>query len=189
MFQKHSFHAKILIPQKTKNKCFFVVFFKNPIFSLMCILVNVLVLWSMKKVLELHMGSWAKWLNNQHFCNTHTVYIFIALTYNTFSLTIVQLFCMSSQIYYLGYCIIAVITHSHQNTHSQIYTHKKKKHTAYFLRNGSLHWLMQQFSSSTFDFVSFKPSWHLLDLKHELQDIKVHEKKKGIIPELLIWMA
>lgn len=88
-------------------------------------------------------------------------------------------------LYYCGHRVI----HSHQDAHSRIYTQIKKNYSV-FLRNGSLHCSMQQFSSSTYDCVSFKLSWHLLDLKHELQDIKVHEKKKkGIIPELLICMA
>lgn len=160
-----------------------------------CVLVIVHV-W-VSGILELHTGSWAKlittrlWLNKQHFCNIHTVYMFYCITYNTFSLTIIQLFCMSPQIYYLGYCIIAVIMLFILIRTRTVggYIHKLKKNYSVFLRNGSLHCSMQQFSSSTFDCVSFKPSWHLLDLKHELQDIKVHEKKKGIIPELLICMA
>lgn len=76
-------------------------------------------------------------------------------------------------LYYCGHRVI----HSHQDAHSRIYTQIKKNYSV-FLRNGSLHCSMQQFSSSTYDCVSFKLSWHLLDLKHELQDIKVHEKKK-----------
>lgn len=60
------------------------------------------------KVLELHTGSWAKliktklWPNEQCLCNIYIYCIhFYCITYNTFSLTIIQLFCMSPQMYYL----------------------------------------------------------------------------------------
>lgn len=103
-----------------------------------CVLVIVHV-W-VSGILELHTGSWAKlittrlWLNKQHFCNIHTVYMFYCITYNTFSLTIIQLFCMSPQIYYLGYCIIAVIMLFILIRTRTVggYIHKLKKTTAYF---------------------------------------------------------
>lgn len=103
-----------------------------------CVLVIVHV--RVSGILELHTGSWAKlittrlWLNKQHFCNIHTVYMFYCITYNTFSLTIIQLFCMSPQIYYLGYCIIAVIMLFILIRTRTVggYIHKLKKTTAYF---------------------------------------------------------
>lgn len=125
----------------------------------------------------------------------YTLYTFLLhYVQHTFShnrTTILHVFPPNLLLRLLYYC--SHYSFSSEHAQSDIYTKWKKKKRERKIQRISEEWKSTLFNAAVClparltASCLFKPSWHLLDLRREFQDIKVHEKKRELFQSF--WSA